>query len=355
MTAQHAQFSLEFESFRAFVDQYSVRLSERALFLPTRSPEPVGSTVEFSFSLSDEFRLLKGSGEVVWTLAEAAGGGSPGMAVRIAEADEPSQRLLERLVANHRKKGGEPFSLEPPPGAVTGAVEPSAAPPPVVAPPEAADPVIESPTIDLGQAIDLSSTVMITPIEVDSLPATSPPETETVEPTVAVEAEESLAAPVVEPELPEQGDAAGAEELLSIPDLPGAGFQAPGEDAEEAESMESSDPLGGFKQADESPFEEGFGALVPPIAVPDAATAASWLPGDEAKVAKPGRPWLKIALVLLVLAAMLFAVGVFMGDFVSGWRQGGPQIFSTRKSCSDAFGSPHGFCRSPFERRRQTD
>ncbi len=120
-----ASFSLQFDSFRAFVDEYSSRLSERALFLVTDSPEAIGTAVEFSLGLSDEFRLLQGSGEVVWIVQESSGETPSGMAIRILDVDEPTQRLLERLVENQRKKGGETFSVKAPPEAATVAADAS--------------------------------------------------------------------------------------------------------------------------------------------------------------------------------------------------------------------------------------
>lgn len=323
---ERATFNLEFESFRAFVDEYSPRLADHGLFLPTHEPEPVGSVVEFSLSLSDEFRLLQGTGEVVWTLAEVTELGSPGMAVRILEADESTRRLLDRLIDNHRKKGGEPFSLEPPPGAVTAPAEVAAESPEAPVGEAEGDAVMRAPSIDLGQAIDLSGTIPIGPHEAvpPALEEEPAPTLGTDEdaPAAAALDEEAVGEAVAPEAEPEGAEPAGEEaDLLSVPEISGAGEES---GAEEVDLLETNaePPLGERADATESLFdEEDSGALVPPLDLDEDGEVEAWLP-PGASEAEGGRPWLKIAMVLLVLAAALFAVGVYLGDFVSDRRAG---------------------------------
>jgi uncharacterized protein (TIGR02266 family) len=107
---------LEFESFRDFIQAFSPVVSEEGMFvaagqLPDGLPG-VGEELDFEVRLTDDFRLVHGHGDVAWVREVDDSAGSAGVAVRFVDLDEPSRRLLSRLLANYTKDGGRPFDLE---------------------------------------------------------------------------------------------------------------------------------------------------------------------------------------------------------------------------------------------------
>jgi len=114
---------LEFTSFRDFIDRYSARISDEGLFIVSERPPSVGESVTFEVRLSDDFRLMKGRGTVVWRVLPGTPAHESGMAIRFEEIDEPSRRLITRLVNNYRGEGGTVFDLTTPPEAATEPVE----------------------------------------------------------------------------------------------------------------------------------------------------------------------------------------------------------------------------------------
>jgi uncharacterized protein (TIGR02266 family) len=115
-----ARLHLRATSFQAFIEEYSPRVSSEGILLPTDEGWPQGSVVEFEISLSDDFRVLRGVGEVAW-FADPSGraGDDGGLALRFTRLEAPSRRLIERLVERHRDAGGHAFSLVQWPEAVS--------------------------------------------------------------------------------------------------------------------------------------------------------------------------------------------------------------------------------------------
>ena len=337
-----ASFSLQFDSFRAFVDEYSSRLSERALFLVTDSPEAIGTAVEFSLGLSDEFRLLQGSGEVVWIVQESSGETPSGMAIRILEVDEPTERLLARLVENQRKKGGKTFSVKAPPEAATVAAD--ASPQTPAASPRTPTAEMDAPAIELTSAIDLGGTQLIPtnlgsesqsfPLDDDSVDA-SPFQSEPSPPDDAVPTAEPadseadlLSMPdLAAPEPPVRSAAPEPTVVVPIPEpfTPDAVPEPPAPAAPPGEldpfAAADSDPFQTAGEPGGTFFEESAASIAPPVEMPDLQTSASWLPDARSESGKSSRPYFKIALAITLVAAALFAVGAFMGDFTRGFGQ----------------------------------
>ncbi len=111
-----ASIVLEFPSFRDFVQSYSGSISERGMFVKNadvaRSQAfAVGDRVDFEVRLKDDFRLMQGKGKVVWLGAGDTTGDDAGTALEFLELDDPSRRLITRLIENHTKEGGQVFSL----------------------------------------------------------------------------------------------------------------------------------------------------------------------------------------------------------------------------------------------------
>jgi hypothetical protein len=111
------KIALEFDSFRDFIREFSPLVSEKGMFVGEAqlAGEPslvAGDPVQFEVRLSREFWLIRGSGEIVWRRGSDDPTGPPGVAVRFKDLDEPSQRLVSRLVSNRVKEGGALFDLE---------------------------------------------------------------------------------------------------------------------------------------------------------------------------------------------------------------------------------------------------
>ncbi len=105
------RITLEFESFQAFLEECSSRISEEGIFLATEEPRAVGSTVEFHLGLDSDFPLLRGTGEVVWVVEPDGGGEAPGMAVRYQTTDPATATLSRKIAERQRQRTGSAFEL----------------------------------------------------------------------------------------------------------------------------------------------------------------------------------------------------------------------------------------------------
>lgn len=114
---------LEFGSFREFIDEYSPYISSAGMYLLDSTRQP-GDEIAFEVRLSDDFRLIHGAGVVEWNGPFGAEGRSSGAALRFTDLDEPSRRLIARLVDNHRSSGGSPFDIDERPAEGAGGVGP---------------------------------------------------------------------------------------------------------------------------------------------------------------------------------------------------------------------------------------
>lgn len=76
------RFQLQYGDVEAFVRGYAVNLSAAGMFIASREPPAVGTTLQFAVVLADEQPLLCGEGQVVWTAGAAppAGAAEPGVA-----------------------------------------------------------------------------------------------------------------------------------------------------------------------------------------------------------------------------------------------------------------------------------
>ena len=108
--------SLKFKEFRGFIIEISHNVSLGGMFIATASPKPPGTIFDFELSLTDDFKLVQGIGEVVWVReADAGPGHPPGMGVRFLDLSPESRRLVQRIVEEHVGRGGVAFDLEPAP------------------------------------------------------------------------------------------------------------------------------------------------------------------------------------------------------------------------------------------------
>ena len=109
------KISLKFKEFRGFITEYSQNLSMGGMFIRTTSPKPIGTIFDFELSLTDDFKLVQGIGEVLWVRETDDGPERPsGMGVRFLDLSSESRRLIQRIVEEQVAHGGTPFELEPP-------------------------------------------------------------------------------------------------------------------------------------------------------------------------------------------------------------------------------------------------
>lgn len=117
---------LRFERFSGFIREYAANLSLGGMFVRTASPKPAGTLVNFEFRLADDYPLISGTGEVVWTRWRDGGPEEPaGMGVRFQQLDPRGRELISTIVAERQREGAAAFDL-------------AAARPPVEEPPAAA-------------------------------------------------------------------------------------------------------------------------------------------------------------------------------------------------------------------------
>lgn len=90
-----------------FIERYSVDVSHGGIFIRTKDPLPVGTTMRFEFQLKDASPLIQGEGTVVWTREHDPKrvGVAPGMGVRFDRLTEGSQQILDRILAGKASKG----------------------------------------------------------------------------------------------------------------------------------------------------------------------------------------------------------------------------------------------------------
>jgi uncharacterized protein (TIGR02266 family) len=96
-----AHVNLRYGSILDFHESQSLNISRTGMFIATNTPGPVGSMVEFEFSLVDGLSLLKGKGEVVRVTRTPV----TGMGVRFRELDEDSRKCIERIVGINEEEG----------------------------------------------------------------------------------------------------------------------------------------------------------------------------------------------------------------------------------------------------------
>ena len=84
----------EFESFDAFIAEYVTNISRSGVFVRSKNPLPVGTTVNLNFTvIMDDIENIEGQGEVVRVESDP-----PGMGVVFTKLTGYSQKLIERLL-----------------------------------------------------------------------------------------------------------------------------------------------------------------------------------------------------------------------------------------------------------------
>ncbi|MBN2575882.1 MAG: PilZ domain-containing protein [Deltaproteobacteria bacterium] len=99
-----AQVRLQYASILDFHESQSVNISRTGMFVASDTPVPVGTLVDFDFSLEDGLCLLKGKGEVVRVTQNPVAG----MGVRFRELDDESRKCIGRIVEINEQEGRSP-------------------------------------------------------------------------------------------------------------------------------------------------------------------------------------------------------------------------------------------------------
>lgn len=91
----------EFETIDAFLSEYVSNVSLGGVFIRSRSPLPIGTTVQLVFTLVvDEVETIEGEGRVVRVTDHPV----PGMAVEFSQLTPRSEALLRTLAERGGRK-----------------------------------------------------------------------------------------------------------------------------------------------------------------------------------------------------------------------------------------------------------
>jgi hypothetical protein len=94
-----------YESFIQFVETQSMNISRTGMFLLAGETAnlAVGTIIDFELSLADGFALMRGRGEVARVSSAPRGVG-----IRFRELDDPTRKLLDRIVHINAQEGKQP-------------------------------------------------------------------------------------------------------------------------------------------------------------------------------------------------------------------------------------------------------
>ncbi len=111
--ALEREVAIRVPAFNSFVKEYSTNISTTGMFIVSEKPHSPGTVFNFEFSVADDWKLIRGKCQVVWTRYRSEGEDRPaGMGVRFTELDAQSRRLIRWIVEKHIREGGKPFELE---------------------------------------------------------------------------------------------------------------------------------------------------------------------------------------------------------------------------------------------------
>lgn len=89
----------EFDSFDQFIEEYVTNISKSGVFIKTKTPLEVGTSVDLRFTvIMDDIETIEGVGEVVRVQDDP-----PGMGVVFRELNSYSQNLITKLLTQHGK------------------------------------------------------------------------------------------------------------------------------------------------------------------------------------------------------------------------------------------------------------
>ena len=118
-------------SLEDFISRYGVDVSPGGIFIRTKQPVDVGTSLQFDFTLADGSPLLCGLGTVAWVRENdpARANNVPGMGLRFDKLTTESQHAHQTILAEKARKEGKPQATPYPPTTfVAPASRPSPAP-----------------------------------------------------------------------------------------------------------------------------------------------------------------------------------------------------------------------------------
>jgi len=84
----------DFESFDSFIQEYVTNISRSGVFIKSRHPLPIGTSVNLRFTvIMDDIETIEGTGKVVRVESSP-----PGMGVVFTSLSSYSKSLIERLL-----------------------------------------------------------------------------------------------------------------------------------------------------------------------------------------------------------------------------------------------------------------
>jgi uncharacterized protein (TIGR02266 family) len=106
-------------SLEDFISRYGVDVSPGGIFIRTKQPVEVGTSLRFEFSLADGSVLLAGLGTVAWVRENdpARANNIPGMGLRFDKLTPDSQQNHQSILAEKARKEGKPQGTPYPPTA----------------------------------------------------------------------------------------------------------------------------------------------------------------------------------------------------------------------------------------------
>ena len=114
-----------------FINRYGVDVSPGGIFIRTKQPIEVGTTLQFEFALADGAPLLTGTGTVAWVRENDPGrpNNVPGMGLRFDKLVPESQHTHQAILAEKARKDGKaPSTPYPATASVVPATKPSVEP-----------------------------------------------------------------------------------------------------------------------------------------------------------------------------------------------------------------------------------
>jgi molecular chaperone DnaK len=132
-----------------FIGRYGADVSPGGLFIRTKQPVEVGTSLQFDFSLADGSPLLSGMGTVAWVRESdpARANNVPGMGLRFDKLTAESQHTHQLILAEKARKEGKASATPYPPTAFV------AAPARVSPAPEGSKPGEALPRVEPGPAV----------------------------------------------------------------------------------------------------------------------------------------------------------------------------------------------------------
>ena len=102
-----------------FIEQYAGDISQGGIFIKTPKPAANGTLLKIEIQLRDASPVISAVGRVVWRRETAQGSEPAGMGIKFIKVEDPSQAVINRIVAAKGENSGPRFDSIPPPAAET--------------------------------------------------------------------------------------------------------------------------------------------------------------------------------------------------------------------------------------------